>query len=265
VFGDAALTPGDAGVHLKFFPDESPLALVVAGSGAAGGWFRPAAGTAWQFDCLPFHEVLSDLSLRADGARPSVVGWRNYRTEDTIVRKRMSSVVSAAMPAAPAVPTASVLWPDQDERDGDAPRPPAPSLGAVLRERWRRVAYVGAAAIGALATYAAIGPRPTRNAGGVGEAAVIAPTLALERRADTLDLALGAFDLRVRLFEARQMTCNDLARGLVQLEDQWMAYNLARRGAPATLDAASLERERAAHARVDDAERRFERSGCARP
>jgi hypothetical protein len=263
VFGDAALTPGDADAHLKYFRDDFQLCLVIAGSGAGGGWFRPAAGVAWQFDCLPFHEVLSDVSLRATGARPSVVGWRNYRTSDAVVRKRMSTAVDAATVAKGSQ---AVLLPVEDDGD-DAPPAASPARRAAsARGAWRQAAYVVAAAVGALGTYAVLAMRaPERDAGGVAGSAALAPLQRLDLQADTLEIALAAFDLRARMFEARQMRCDDLARGLVQLEEQWLAYNVARRGRPAGMDEGRAEQARAAHERVEEAERRFERSRCARP
>src|SRR2546426_8145503 len=51
----------------------------------------------------------------------------------------------------------------------------------------------------------------------------------LDRAADTLGLALAAFDVRGQLFERRQMGCAELARGLVEVEERWIGYNAARR------------------------------------
>src|SRR5207253_10300974 len=86
----------------------------------------------------------------------------------------------------------------------------------------------------------------------------------LDRTADTLAIAVAAFDARARLFERRQMGCTELARGLVVVEEWWIAYNGARKQAFA-LDAARDTRDRAVYADVDAVERRFERARCPRP
>ena len=88
---------------------------------------------------------------------------------------------------------------------------------------------------------------------------------ALDRRGDTLALAITAFDDRARMFDARQMTCAGLSRGLQQVEDSWLGYNIARRETLAPFDAQREDRDRALYADVRSVERRFERSGCARP
>src|SRR2546422_550670 len=86
----------------------------------------------------------------------------------------------------------------------------------------------------------------------------------VDRMADTVALTVGAFDLRARLFDGRKMACPDLARGLIDVEERWMSYNVARKNA-AALDSARNARDRSLYSDVDAVERRFERSKCARP
>ena len=95
--------------------------------------------------------------------------------------------------------------------------------------------------------------------------AVAAPRELVDRTADTVALAVGAFELRARLFESRRMSCPDLARGLVDLEERWTFYNAARKADAAGLDSAGTARDRSLYADVDAAERLFERSQCPRP
>jgi hypothetical protein len=83
--------------------------------------------------------------------------------------------------------------------------------------------------------------------------------------ADGVALAVGAFELRERMFASHQMQCSDLARGLVLLEQEWEAYSTAHTAARAALDSSGDAADRALYAKVDQVERRFERSGCARP
>ncbi len=87
----------------------------------------------------------------------------------------------------------------------------------------------------------------------------------LDRLADTVALATAAYDLRARLFASRRMACPELARGLVDVEEHWMAYSLARRDAAAVMDAARNARDQALDAQVDVVEHQFEGSPCPRP
>ena len=67
------------------------------------------------------------------------------------------------------------------------------------------------------------------------------------------------------MFDAKQMTCPGLQRGLQQVEDNWLAYNIARRETLAPFDGQREDRDRKLYADVRTVERRFERSGCPRP
>lgn len=119
------------------------------------------------------------------------------------------------------------------------------------------------AVIGAVATYALLaspgGPRSAADPAPVPSLAV------LDVRADTVALALAAFDLRISMFAEKKMGCADLARGLVQLDETLLSYGAARRQGPAGLDPPHAERDRALFAGASRAERQYERSGCARP
>jgi len=83
--------------------------------------------------------------------------------------------------------------------------------------------------------------------------------------AEGVALAVAAFELRERMFASHQMQCSDLARGLVVLEQEWEAYSTTHTAAGAALDSSGDAADRALYATVDQVERRFERSGCARP
>jgi hypothetical protein len=103
-----------------------------------------------------------------------------------------------------------------------------------------------------------------------GAAGAVTPTIVarprsgsrLEGLADTLEQVLGAYRTRAQFFEKQQMTCDDLAQGLVKLDDQWLRYSLERRAQP---DAIASSRDDALAARVAEAERQFSASGCSRP
>src|SRR5437899_633406 len=97
------------------------------------------------------------------------------------------------------------------------------------------------------------------------EAVAVMPGARLDRAADTLALAIAAFDLRAQLFASRQMQCPELARGLVLVEERWTAYNAVRKDSGVALDSARTARDRNLYADADAVERRFERSRCPRP
>jgi len=84
----------------------------------------------------------------------------------------------------------------------------------------------------------------------------------LEGLADMVEQAVGAYRTRAQFFERQQMTCADLAQGLVQLDEQWVRYSLERRAQP---DGIASSRDEALAARVADVERQFSTSGCSRP
>ena len=96
-------------------------------------------------------------------------------------------------------------------------------------------------------------------------AAAATPLERLDRVADTLALAIAAFDLRAQLFASRQMQCPELGRGLVLVEERWTTYNSVRKERGTPLDSARTARDRALYTDVDGVERRFERTACTRP
>jgi len=82
------------------------------------------------------------------------------------------------------------------------------------------------------------------------------------RIADSLDQVLRGYGARQQLFGNQQMTCDDLARGLVAVDEQWLRYGIARRAGSEVADSV---RDNAFAARVGSVERAFDASGCPRP
>lgn len=120
------------------------------------------------------------------------------------------------------------------------------------------------------AIYGLIGPRtgaPGTRAGtdSARAASAVSDTAVLDRRADSLALAISAFTMRASMYDTRRMPCSGLARGLAQVEDGWLSYNMARKDLMATPDPARDARDRSLYADVRAVEVRFERSSCARP
>ncbi len=281
---EAALSPGEADAHRAFFVQPWQLAVVV-GSGelTVGGVFRRSARSAWAHECLPFYELVDPSSIRPDGSKPTRLRWDNYRTEETALVTSATAPGPAAVPAsaeaalAPAgapswrtsSPAPQVLWPDQfGSAEGAKAGGAASSRIRVGRAgRWAVYAAAGVLAVaGLLRLFSAVAspasPGPSQRPP---EADAVTPGARLDRAADTLALAIAAFDLRAQLFASRQMQCPELARGLVLVEERWTAYNGVRKDNGVALDSARTARDRALYADVDGVERRFERSACPRP
>jgi len=115
--------------------------------------------------------------------------------------------------------------------------------------------------------YGILGSRAAATGGRAGSdpPVSVSDTALLDRRADTLALAISAFSMRAGMYDSRRMPCSGLARGLAQVEDGWLAYNLARKDLMAATDLARDARDKGLYADVRAVEVRFERSSCARP
>jgi len=264
---EAGLSPRDAELHSALLSHPWAVALLVrSDSGPAGALFRKSSSATWWQEPLGFYELLDEGRRGPAGEKRTVLAWRNYRAGDAV--SPIAAVTKGPATRSDPGPAPRLLIPDEFDDENDVGgRPRRSSTVDVLRRRVPRLAAYGVVGLLALwgfvrlATLAA-GPASSQPAAvaarGVSSAGV-------EQLADTVALALVAFDLRVRMFERRQMACADLARGLVELEERWMAYNIARKGALGTFDAASNTRDARLYSNVDAAERRFERSPCPRP
>jgi len=176
-------------------------------------------------------------------------------------------------------PNHPVLLPEADADDDVVPSLPAPrvSLPVAATPHWYRAlvrptAYVASALAGAVLVtvlYAILGSRAATNGHSGSDAApgglVVSDTATLDRRADTLALAISAFTMRASMYDSRRMPCSGLARGLAQVEDGWLGYNIARKDLMAGSDPARDSRDKRLYADVRAVELRFERSSCARP
>lgn len=182
------------------------------------------------------------------------------------------AVGPVAVPQRPADPDQSaarlpaILWPDDATLEPEHVSTAAPPLRA--RGVARSVAYGLSAALviaAGLAAYAflALSSRGASARGGVAATRTLLD--GIDARADTVALAVAAFDLRTSMLERGQMSCLEFARGLVQVEEAWIAYNVARKLGPAALDSTRGARDNALLANVQRVERRFEASPCARP
>ena len=237
---------------------------------------RRSEGSGWAQECLPFYELVDPASFRPDGSKPTCLRWDNYRTEETaLVPPAALSVpaVSAALDPLPAVGRAAssvqpwAFLPDQfggdDEDEGR--RASHARVGRIAR--WTAYAAAGVVGVAGLLRLYSAGAAPASRGSDPGSSAAVAATSLepVDRAADTLALAIAAFDLRAQLFASRQMQCPELARGLILVEERWTTYNSVRKENGAPLDSARTARDGALYTDVDGVERRFERSACPRP
>jgi len=160
-----------------------------------------------------------------------------------------------------------VLLPDQFDggADDSGAWPSSALVGRIAR--WAAYAAAGVVLVaGLFRLYAALAaPASTGSSPRTPAALAVTPLERLDQAADTLALAIAAFDLRAQLFATRQMHCPELARGLVVVEERWTTYNSVRKDSGVAFDAARSARDRSLYSDVDGVERRFERSACPRP
>jgi hypothetical protein len=108
--------------------------------------------------------------------------------------------------------------------------------------------------------------------GGPAAPARVAPTVRadttfarFDQLSDGLSRGVRFYNDRAVLFANRQIDCAALARGLVVIEDLWIAYNAERKRRIALFDARRAARDQNVYAAVDSVESQFEQSGCQRP
>jgi hypothetical protein len=274
---ETGLAPVEAETHAALFGQPWHLAVVVgAGDTTVGGVLRRSAGSGWAQECLPFYELVDPTSFRPDGSKPTRLRWDNYRTEETALVPPpappvpVASGAPAAMPAVRRAGSSAQPWvflPDQFGGGDEGKGRGAPRVRIGRIARWAAYGAVGVLAVaGLLRLYSALVSSASPGSSAGTPAAVAAtPVERLDRAADTLALAIAAFDLRAQLFASRQMQCPELGRGLILVEERWTTYNSVRKGGGAPLDSARTARDRALYSDVDGVERRFERSTCTRP
>ena len=201
--------------------------------------------------------------------------WQVVRDVRNAISRR-EGTASSPRPLATSTPTPPpsaeagqvfLLLPDEFTEEEAAPRPA--KAGRRGGQATRLAAY-GAAGLLAGAGLLRLGAAPALPAPHVSPAepgAVTPQTLQgrVDRAADLLLQATGALDLRVRLFQSRQMQCPDLARGLVLVEERWAEYNAAQAANGVPHDSVHVTLDRSLYAGVDAAERQFEQSNCPRP
>lgn len=192
----------------------------------------------WHGSCLPLRrECVSSRALNLRGARI----------------ERGGTLTATSLPDREPHERMNLILPEAFDDEEVRARPPRRVASAV------RTLGLGLALI-------AVGYWPWHLLQVAGASGAAAPSVGarsrLEGLADTLEQVVGAYRTRAQFFERQQMTCDDLAQGLVRLDDQWLRYSLEHRAQP---DAIASSRDEALAARVAEAERQFSASGCSRP
>jgi len=270
------LTASDVSAHLRYFPHPWQMALVFqpGPESPIGVVCRPGNGGSTGAAVLPFYELLEPQSLLAEGVRNPYFRWHKYRTDAAEEHHVEAPVVTPiALPEAhfddDDGPAARVILPDEldDAFDAEANgQHRFPTRRGSLR-RLRRQAVVAAVILAAGVALWKFVPwgrdsvvTPIQSTQTLSSTD---PALArLDQLADEVARTVSGYGERARLFDNRQMTCTDLARGMVQVDEGWTAYNVEGRSKAGTLDPTRAERDEALYAEVQEAERHFRASGC---
>ena len=293
--GTLEITAQDHAAHVRHFQRSWQVALVmsIGPHGTRAGFFRPSGHPGSPVPYLSFYELL-DAETYRDGWKQPRVAWSNYWSPDPAVWRvtRATATPPRGSQAIHSGPRPRLLTPPLDD---DEPAWRGPSL---VKGVWHWWALAGAAVVGAVLLGVRIGLGPTSPPPSPASAPTPAPapppppppapaparaaraTAPARPAADTalahppppppeaalaepVRRAIDAYRLRAKLFANHQMTCDDLAHGFADVDEQWLHYTLA---APQTMlgdSAASPPGTREADVDVVDAD--FERSGCPRP
>lgn len=288
--GDLTPTASDVAAHARHFPQPWQLAVVIrgdAGTPSAMVW-RPEPDRPRDLRPIPFYEMMGRQGVRGGGRVVRHLDWVGYRAELPPDRTPRASADGPAEGSrrrrrdkpgpAEAPGSARVIMPDElDEamaaEQGDA----GPLFRPVDRPARGRfgmrsviVAAVIVLALGVLAVWKrgpAPGPgaKPAPATTGASPAVVDPGHARLDRLSEATARAVTGYRERARLFDNNQMTCTDLGRGLVSVEDAWTAYNADGRARVDELTADEATRDTGLAGDVQSVERHFEASGCPRP
>ena len=267
--GQHMVSPDDHRAHVRHFQRPWQFALVVniRPAGTRGGFFRPTGDPGSRVVYLPFYELL-DAEAYHDGWKRPRVSWSNYWSPDPAVWRAQAEAPRAPRITPSGRPSgarrlAPILRPDSDE-DFDVAFVRAMGGG---RGAWRWWLLAGAAVLGAIVLGIRLGLRPadssTPPAGAAPEpGAVAAPE---STAVDRVRRAITEYRSRESLVAKHQMTCDDLAGGLADVDDQWLRYTLAAPAGAGPEDTTQATPEGRLAADVEAVEADFERSGCPRP
>lgn len=266
--GDGTLSPEDVGAHLAFFDKPWHVALAIARTEAGnltGAFYRRSTESGWPHTRVAYCELSEGEQPGAAGSVRTLLALDSERAEVPAPELEVEATSAKADRPAPAAILARLVFPD-DLDDQATARHAAAWIKPVARVCGYAIVAL-LAAVGLMRVYGANPDGPSGNVapGATRPAVAPLPPNPVGPLADTLELALQGFDVRARLFEGRKMTCTDLARGLMTMEERWTGYALATAGGRTLGDSAQAVRDQLLASDVDAAERRFARTACQRP
>ena len=269
--GQHMISEDDHRAHVQHFQRPWQFALVVniRPAGTRGGFFRPTGDPGSRVVYLPFYELLNAEAYQDGWKRPRV-SWSNYWSPDPAVWRAQAE---APPPRAPrltpsARPSGARRWapivPSDSDEDFDVAWV---RLQGGRRGAWPWWLLAGAAVLGAIVLGIRLGLRPADSPPTPSEATPQpGPVTAPEpTAADAVRRAIAEYRSRESLVAKHQMTCDDLARGLADVDDQWLHYTLAAPAGSGSEDTTLATPEGRLAADVEAVEADFERSGCPRP
>jgi len=261
--GVLKISADDHRAHVRHFhrPWQFAVVVTIRPTGTRGGFFRPAGDPGSPVVYLPFYELL-DAETYRDGWKHPRVSWSTYWSPDPAVWR-----TQAESPRPPRITPsgrpsggrrlAPILGLESDEDSYVAwVRPP----GRGARGWWLLAGVLVLTAI-VLGVRLGLGPGP--------ETPTAAPEALLSDTApgaaQAVQRAIDSYRQRESLVAKGQMTCDDLAHGLADVDEQWLRHTLAAPPASALEDTTLATPEARLAADVDAVEADFERSGCPRP
>jgi proteasome lid subunit RPN8/RPN11 len=255
----------DLDTQRERFPEPWQCGLVIAygrvRAMSAGGFFRASTREQPSGAFVPFHELLDDASMLADGTRRTLIRWRNYTTGAAVVPD--TSLEHDGVARAPSGPSAKppstfgavpVLIPS---RPDSAPQ----RASLVLQDSLATQPAAQQPAEGGepVSSPAAVPPAPVR---------VTTPDPAPARfdsLADALGQALASYHDRRTDFGLHRIDCAGLARGYGAADDALVALASLYRDARASLSSAQATRYQTLGASMEMVNTDFDASKCPRP
>ncbi len=261
--GVLKISADDHRAHVRHFhrPWQFALVVTIRPTGTRGGFFRPAGDPGSPAVYLPFYELL-DAETYRDGWKHPRVSWSTYWSPDPAVWR-----TQAESPRPPRITPSGrpsggrrlvpILPPETDE-DSDLAWVRPPGRGAW---GWWLLAGVLVLTAIVLGVRLGLGPGPETPAA----APEAPPSDTAPGAVQAVQRAIDSYRQREGLVASGQMTCDDLAHGLADVDEQWLRYSLAAPPASALEDTTRATPGARLGAQVDAVEADFERSGCPRP
>jgi proteasome lid subunit RPN8/RPN11 len=267
--GQHMISEDDHRAHVQHFQRPWQFALVVniRPAGTRGGFFRPTGDPGSRVVYLPFYELLNAEAYQDGWKRPRV-SWSNYWSPDPAVWRAQAEAPRAPRATPSARPSGARRWapiiPSDRDEDFDVAWV---RLQGGRRGAWPWWVLAGAAVLGAIVLGIRLGLRPADSSPTPAEATPQSRSVAAPEptAADAVQRAIAEYRSRESLVAKHQMTCDDLARGLADVDDQWLHYTLAAPAGSGSEDTTLATPEGRLAADVEAVEADFERSGCPRP